>query len=86
MKEYLDITSFQPGWAKIIDKYRIGWIIYNADSGLSRYLQQRSDWKLIYADRVAHIFVRNTVEYQYLIERYPNVKPLPAEKKEQTGQ
>jgi hypothetical protein len=77
MKEYSDISSFQPDWEKIIDKYRIGWTIFNADSEFSRYLQQRPDWKLIYADKVAHIFVRNRLEYQYLITRYKDVKPLP---------
>jgi hypothetical protein len=81
MKEYFNISSFQPGWEKIIDKYRIGWIIFNADSELSRYLQQRADWKLIYADKVAHIFVRNCPEYQYLVTRYNDVKPLPPDTK-----
>ncbi len=79
MKEYFNIMSFQPGWEKIIDKYRIGWIIYNADSELCRYLLERPDWKLIYADRVANIFVRDIPEYQYLIDRYKGVKPLPPE-------
>jgi hypothetical protein len=80
MKEYFKVMSFQPGWEKIIDKYRIGWIIYNADSELCRYLLERPDWKLIYADRVADIFVKNAPEYQYLIDRYKDVKPLPPEK------
>ncbi len=86
MKEYFNISSFQPGWEKIIDKYRMGWIIFNADSELSRYLQQRADWKLIYVDKVAHIFVRNTPEYQYLIDRYRDVKPLPPDKKDRAIQ
>jgi hypothetical protein len=79
MKEYFNVLAFKPGWEKIIDKYHISWIIYNADSELCRYLLLRPDWKLIYADKVANIFVKNVPENQYLIERYKDVKPISPE-------
>jgi len=47
----------------------------------SRYLLERNDWKLIYSDKVANIFVKNVDEYKYLIERYGDVKPTIKEEK-----
>lgn len=58
LKEYMKIRSFEEGWEKTIDKYRIEWIFYHTDSLFARYLKERSDWKLIYQDKVASIFVK----------------------------
>jgi hypothetical protein len=82
MKEYYKVIRFESGWEKIIEKYNINWIIYNADSELSRFLMERKNWRLIYADKVANIFVRNVPENQDLIDRYGNVKPVIVEKKD----
>jgi len=76
MKEYFKVLSIKPGWNEIIEKYKINWIIYNANSTLSVFLMEREDWKLIYADKVANIFVKNTPENQHLIQKYPDVKPV----------
>jgi len=74
MKEYRKVLSIKPGWDEVLKKYNINWIIYNANKPLTSFLMERDDWKLIYADKVANIFVKNIPEYQYLIERYPDVK------------
>jgi len=75
LREYLKVTGLEQGWEEVLKKYGINWIIYNADSALSLFLIQRHDWKLIYADGVADIFVRNTEENRRLIEKYKDVKP-----------
>jgi hypothetical protein len=77
MKEYFRVTKFEPGWEQVIEKYRIDWIIFDAKSALSRYLRVGNGWRLIYADRVAHIFVKDIPKYRDLIGRYPDVRPLP---------
>jgi hypothetical protein len=82
VKEYLKVIDFKTGWEEIIEKYRIKWIIFPSDSSLSRYLFERSDWKLIYSDRVANIFVRNIPDYEYLIKKYEDVKPVIASDKD----
>jgi hypothetical protein len=74
MKEYLKVTRIKPGWDEVIEKYKTNWIIYNANSTLSVFLMEREDWKLIYADKVANIFVKNTPENRPLIQKYPDVK------------
>jgi len=74
LKEYMELIVIRPGWEKVLEKYNFGWIIYNANSALSILLMQRDDWKLIYADKVANIFVKDIPENQYLIEKYPDVE------------
>ena len=81
MKEYLTINSFGPGWERILDKYKVTWIIYDSDSELSRLLIMHKDWKLIYGDKVANIFVKNIPENQYLIDKYRSVQPVVIEGK-----
>jgi hypothetical protein len=80
-KEYFKVIRIENGWDKVLKKYNINWIIYNANSTLANFLLQRNDWKLIYADKVANIFVKNTPENQSLIKKYPDVKQVIVEDK-----
>lgn len=75
IKEYYKIKNFDADWESVMKKYDMNWIIFDADSPFSRYLADRSDWRLIYADKVANIFVRNIPLYKPLIRKYPEVKP-----------
>ncbi len=76
MKEYFKITGFELGWEKILEKYGISWIIYDANSPLSRFLLKNDGWRLIYSDKVANIFVKNIPAFSSLINKYENVKPV----------
>lgn len=75
VKNFLKVIKLEPNWGDVIELYNIGWVFHNADSLLSRYLYERPDWHLIYADDTTHIYVKNTPVYQNLIERYKNVEP-----------
>lgn len=83
MKEYLKLISVLPGWNEILTKYNINWVIYNSNSSLSTLLMERDDWRLIYSDKVANIFVKNTPENQYLIDKYPDVEMVIKEEDEE---
>jgi hypothetical protein len=76
MKNYQRVISLGIGWEKVLKRHDIQWIIFNADSLLSRYLLERLDWHLIYADKVAHIYVQDIPEYHYLTEKYREVEPM----------
>jgi hypothetical protein len=76
IKEYYKITRIEPGWEDVLKKYDINWIIYNDKSTLSQFLLQREDWKLIYADKVANIFMKNKPENLVWIEKYKNIRPV----------
>ena len=77
LKEYNKVVNFEAGWESVMKKYDINWVFYTANSPLCRYLRDRVGWRLIYADKVANIFVRDIPLYQPLIRKYPDVKPLP---------
>ena len=83
LKEYFRVMGFEPGWETVLQKYDIDWIIYNNKSALSRFLLERDDWKLIYSDKVANIFVRRIPANQPLIDKYPDVKPVIVEEEEE---
>jgi len=76
MQDYLRVVSLGRNWENVLEKYDIQWIFFNADSLLSRYLLERDDWHLIYADMVAHIYVQDIPKYEYLIEKYADVEPV----------
>ncbi|OGW41065.1 MAG: hypothetical protein A2Y97_13315 [Nitrospirae bacterium RBG_13_39_12] len=82
MKEYIKVARIEQGWDEVLKKYSINWIIYNANSTLSQLLLEKDDWKLIYADKVANIFVRNAPENQSLIIKYQDIKVVKVEEKD----
>ena len=79
IKEYKKMREIETGWQEVVKKYDIDWIFFEAKSALSRFLLAAGGWRLIYADRVAHIFVKDIPKYQPLIKKYADVKPLPEE-------
>ncbi len=83
LKEFRQVTGFHQGWEKVLEKYGMTWVIFEADSHLSRYLLHNRDWKLIYADRAANIFVKNIPQYKGLIDRYPAVTPVIVDDKKE---
>lgn len=80
-KEYFKVLNFETGWEEIIKKYNINWIIFNSNSPFSRYLIQNNNWHLIYADKVANIFVKKIPDNRLLIYKYKHVIPVIAEEK-----
>jgi hypothetical protein len=83
MKKYFKVIRLERGWDEVLNDYDINWFIYPAKSALSTFLLQRDDWKLIYADRVANIFVKNTKANQYFIQKYSHVKPVIVDDEEE---
>lgn len=77
VKEYLTVRSFDEGWEKILDKYKVEWIFFDTTSQFVRFLEERDDWRLIYQDKVASIFMRNTAQNSALIEKYRMKSPEP---------
>jgi hypothetical protein len=79
MKEYFKIIGIERGWEEVLNKYNMTWIIFSTKSSLSSFLLEKDDWKLIYSDKVANIFVRRIPANQALIDKYPDVKPVIVE-------
>jgi hypothetical protein len=70
LKEYSKVAQIGPGWKDVLDKYDINYIFYYTDSVLVRHLMTDAGWKQIYADNVASIFLRSTLENAETIARY----------------
>jgi hypothetical protein len=81
LKEYYQVIRLEPEWETVLKKYDVNYIFYNSKTALSQFLLERDDWKLIYSDPVANIFMRNIPENREVIEKYKNTKPYQEEKK-----
>jgi hypothetical protein len=74
MREYMKVALIQPGWKEVLAKYDINFIVYNANSPLSVLLSESANWRLVYADKTANVFVRNITANRDLINKYPDAK------------
>jgi len=79
VKEYLKISQAATGWESVAEKYNINWVLHDPDSVLSKVLMERKEWKLIYSDNVANVFVKVLPEYEGIIQKYRTVKPFTKE-------
>jgi hypothetical protein len=73
MKEYKRVEEFKPGWREIMERYEVNWVIGHTRSASSTFFHAVKDWKLIYSDETASIFIRNVPENEATILRYLNV-------------
>lgn len=79
-EDYLKVAYLKSGWRDVFNKYDISWVIFNSQGTLSNILINSDDWRLIYSDKVADIFVKNISENQKIIDKYPNVTPETIDK------
>jgi hypothetical protein len=47
-----------PDWAEVLAKYRVNAVLVPVDSALATLLHETTDWKLVYSDRIALMFVK----------------------------
>jgi hypothetical protein len=76
VKEYIKVTQAQPGWENTLEKYQVAWVFQDPSSSLSKILLERSDWKLVYSDGVANIFLKRIPENDLLINKFRAAKPF----------
>lgn len=84
-KEYLKVVTLQKGWEEFLEKKGIGWVFYNSNSVLARWLYEKKEWQLIYSDGVADIYLKNDDEYRYLLDKYKDIKPTELGEEEKKG-
>jgi hypothetical protein len=76
--QYLEVVTLRPNWRNVLEKNGFDWIFIATGSPLSNVLLGNQEWHLIYADTVAHIFLKDTVDNRRLIEKYSRVKAIGA--------
>jgi len=72
VEEYVKVASASLGYEDVLDKYSVTWVIYNNNTALSQLLLASGTWKLVYADSIANVFLKDIPENHDLIERYGN--------------
>ncbi len=75
VKEYLTLSQARDGWESLIEKYQLTWVFHEPTSMLSKILLERTDWKLVYSDKVANIFVKSSPLHATLIAKYGSTPP-----------
>jgi hypothetical protein len=60
LNDYEDIQTLRPDWRSLLDKYGVDYVVYNKGEALSNVLITESDWKVVYQDSEAVIFVRSS--------------------------
>ena len=58
VEEGLRAWEARPDWAEIFAKYQVNAALVPVDSSLATVLHASADWKLVYSDRVALMFVK----------------------------
>lgn len=58
LKSYLKMIHLEPGWDEFLKQYPANSVVVPRDSALANILLETSDWKAIYSDDVATVFVR----------------------------
>jgi len=71
---YLKAAHAFPGWKDVLAQFSIDWVIFDTESALTAALSEQSDWKPIYSDKIATIFVRKNATNELLLAKYPAVK------------
>jgi hypothetical protein len=58
LKSYLKMVHVEPGWEDFLKQHQARCVIVPKNSALANILAETSDWKPIYGDDVASVFVR----------------------------
>jgi hypothetical protein len=58
MRGYYRAIDAKPGWKEFFDQYRIDLVMIDAARPLAYWLEHDPDWRLLYRDETAVVFVR----------------------------
>jgi hypothetical protein len=59
MKDYLKLVNLEYDWKNVIEKFKIEWMLLPFDVPLAAALKDLREWKVVYDDHHAIIFLRN---------------------------
>jgi hypothetical protein len=58
LNEYEDVQTLRTTWKQRLDQYQVDYVVYNRGEALANVLATQPEWKLVYEDSVAVIYVR----------------------------
>jgi hypothetical protein len=59
LAQYADVNNLRSDWSKILDDYRVDYVVFPTDTPLVSALDISPTWQRVYSDSMAVIFVRN---------------------------
>ena len=69
-EDYFKVKKVRSGWREVFDKYKINFVIWNKESCLTKVLMIDKNWKLIYNDEVAVVFIRDCSLNEAIITKF----------------
>lgn len=69
VEDYLEVASLKPGWRAVLDRWKIQSVLTHPGYALSEALYASPEWRLVFVDREALLFVRNVPTHQALFDR-----------------
>jgi hypothetical protein len=56
--DYGAISTLKPGWADMLKRHNIQWVLFPKNSKLAARLKEEPDWRIVSEDNAAYLFVR----------------------------
>jgi hypothetical protein len=69
LREFLDVVNVSPRWQTVLDKWQVQTILALRSSPLSETLLAQGGWRLVFTEREAAVFVRETDANRPLLAR-----------------
>jgi hypothetical protein len=69
LKDFLDVVAVSPRWQSVLDKWQVQTILALRSSPLTETLQAQGGWRLVFTEREAVVFVRETDANRPLLTR-----------------
>jgi hypothetical protein len=63
-REYMRVISAEPGWADVLERYAVDWILVSVEDPIARQLISETGWLNTYQDATAIIFIRAPIEQE----------------------
>lgn len=76
--QYKLITNMFPGWKNVVDKYKVGWILFPSNSKTAGVLKEEPDWKLVSEDPASKLYVRANIAGTLDSSTPPAPSPSPS--------
>jgi hypothetical protein len=58
LNQYEDVVTLRTDWKSVLDEYQVDYVVYNKGEALANVLATQPEWKLVYEDSMAQIYVR----------------------------
>ena len=69
LRDFLEVTEAGPRWQVVLDKWQVQTILALRSSALTEMLLARGGWRLVFTEREAVVFVRDTDANRSLLVR-----------------